>query len=220
METYNIVKEKSRCLEVLRDILCSDSRSPKLLGLCGGRSVKFAFEILDQLKTNSILEALLIDERMVSIDNPDSNFHLLGGLLGDFAGLSSNLSIHSFKPEDEKGSILEYEEVYLRFGNRFDLIFLGVGEDGHVASIFPGLEQSHASSQKFFVFEGSPKPPSKRMTASHKAIESAKACVLFFLGEGKREAYGRFLDSKINTYDCPAKYALSADRCIVFTDLD
>ena len=72
----------------------------------------------------------------------------------------------------------------------------------------------------YFLFDGSPKPPSKRLTASHAVIKNSKNVVLLLFGEGKREAFKNILDSAVTTLECPAKYALGATRTILLTDLE
>lgn len=221
VEKYNLAKEESRCVEVLGEILGgSPPEIPFLMGLCGGRSIGPILKLLDGLDLPDVITVLTIDERALPIDNPESNYHLLKEEIAKTTHLKAKIDLAPFNIEKEENSFLIYNTILEKHAGVFDLIFLGLGEDGHVASIFPNLNVSHSQKEDFFIFEGSPKPPSKRITASHKVIEQAKNCILLIFGEAKRKAYERLLDPKVSPVACPAKYALEAGRAIIFTDLD
>lgn len=190
-----------------------------LLGLCGGRSVRYALKLLNECRSSVKLEALLIDERLVPLDHPDSNYRLLIDELRAFPSLKEKLVIHPFKSDGDESCLEEYRKLLDSHGN-LKLLFLGAGEDGHVASIFPNLENTHRSDENFFTISNSPKPPPSRMTASLNVIKEADLVILFVLGESKREAFNLILDANISPLQCPAKYALLAKRCIILTDLN
>jgi 6-phosphogluconolactonase len=69
----------------------------------------------------------------------------------------------------------------------FDLVLLGMGEDGHVASLFPGSE-AMAFGNYVVVEENSPKPPKVRLSLSMKAINSAKEVMFLVSGIEKAQA--------------------------------
>jgi 6-phosphogluconolactonase len=70
-----------------------------------------------------------------------------------------------------------------------DLIFLGMGEDGHVASLFPGVPlQELDSTVPFLAIENSPKPPPCRISLSYAAIAVAKQVWVLVSGVGKETA--------------------------------
>ena len=70
-----------------------------------------------------------------------------------------------------------------------DLIFLGMGEDGHVASLFPNASAEIVNSTKpFLAVENSPKPPLKRISMSYAMIAAAKKVWVFASGMGKEAA--------------------------------
>jgi 6-phosphogluconolactonase len=70
-----------------------------------------------------------------------------------------------------------------------DLIFLGMGEDGHVASLFPGAPPEILNcTDPFLAIENSPKPPPRRISLSYAAITAAKEVWVLVSGAGKQEA--------------------------------
>jgi 6-phosphogluconolactonase len=75
-----------------------------------------------------------------------------------------------------------------------DLIFLGMGEDGHIASLFPHLPPEKLDSVvPFLAIENSPKPPPRRITLSYAAIAAAKQVWVLVSGAGKEAALGESL---------------------------
>ena len=76
------------------------------------------------------------------------------------------------------------------FDGALDVVLLGLGEDGHVASIFPG--QASSAGRVAFV-PASPKPPPERITLTRAFLATARETVLLATGEAKREALSRLL---------------------------
>jgi len=72
----------------------------------------------------------------------------------------------------------------------FDLVLLGMGEDGHTASLFPG--QSHSADELVHAVHDSPKPPPDRVSLSAASISSARAVLMLVTGSGKRDALARW----------------------------
>jgi 6-phosphogluconolactonase len=72
----------------------------------------------------------------------------------------------------------------------FDLVVLGMGEDGHTASLFPGNDALKKQASAVPVFN-SPKPPSDRVSISLKMLKQASERVVIATGENKREAFNR-----------------------------
>ncbi|PNW88555.1 hypothetical protein CHLRE_01g034400v5 [Chlamydomonas reinhardtii] len=77
---------------------------------------------------------------------------------------------------------------------KFDLILLGVGPDGHVASLFPNRPETAATSGWVLPVSNSPKPPPERITFSLPVINAAKEVAIVALGEGKKEIVQRALE--------------------------
>ena len=76
----------------------------------------------------------------------------------------------------------------------FDLVLLGMGEDGHTASLFPG--QAHANDELVHAVHDAPKPPPDRVSLSAASISSARAVMMLVTGSGKRDALARWRDGE------------------------
>lgn len=88
----------------------------------------------------------------------------------------------------------------------FDLVFLGIGPDGHTASLFPQhplvTETSDALVQ---VIHDSPKPPATRLTLSFKSLNAAKDIIVLATGHNKQAALKAVFDESISSSEIPVK---------------
>ena len=104
------------------------------------------------------------DERAVPPDHPDSNYGLIERLL------LSPLGARAPFVERMQGEAADLSAAALAYDERLppaqDLIILGVGDDGHVCSLFPGHPALVVEDQRVLVIEDSPKPPPRRLTLS------------------------------------------------------
>ena len=87
----------------------------------------------------------------------------------------------------------------------FDLILLGIGPDGHVASLFPNKEQTGVKEGIVLPVENSPKPPPERITFSLPVINAAKQIVIVAFGGGKAEVIQRALEVQALPGSLPAQ---------------
>jgi 6-phosphogluconolactonase len=74
----------------------------------------------------------------------------------------------------------------------FDSVLLSMGEDGHIASLFPGLSTTAHATKSAVAVDNSPKPPAERVSISVDRLANSVAIYIFALGEGKREALEAF----------------------------
>jgi len=144
------------------------------------------------------------DERAVPLDHPDSNHKLCFDELFSKVPIPST-NIHTLDPsllEDMEELSDHYEKELIReFAQKdsarfpvFDLILLGIGPDGHTASLFPGHELLAEEDRWVAYIEDSPKPPPKRITLTYPVINHAAQVAFVATGEGKVDMLSNILD--------------------------
>lgn len=200
------------------------------IALPGGRSILLLLDpLFEEISTMHLqirdqIRFFMVDERLVPIFHEDSNYRLLNeGFYSRCieAELITSEQIFPFiYNADEEGlGTAKYKTSLDKNGGRFTHVILGVGEDGHVAGLFPHHPVLQVAGPGFSCFPDSPKPPAMRMTANADLIRNADAVILLFLGEGKTEALQSFFNPEKTTSDCPARIALEAKNVFVVTDL-
>ena len=153
------------------------------------------------------------DERVVPLDHPDSNHNLCMTELFKHVPIPSG-NIHPIDPtllDDLEELADAYEKELIReFAQKdsarfpiFDLILLGVGEDGHTCSLFPGHELLQESDRWVAYLEDSPKPPPKRITLTFPVLNHASRVAFVAAGAGKVDVLPLVFD-KSEEYGLPA----------------
>ena len=132
----------------------------------------------------SRITLMFSDERFVALDHPDRNERQA---IVVFPGLEHYLTRYpaSDFPLDQAREQLEHQlEPMFEDGNGIDLTILGIGPDGHVASLFP----EHAEPGRWVIAEAnSPKPPSQRLSLSYAGLEQSRR--VWFLASGAQKAW-------------------------------
>jgi 6-phosphogluconolactonase len=182
------------------------------VALSGGRiTQKFFADAVEQAKARKTsfdhVHFFWADERCVPPTDADSNFKMANELL--FAPLSiAEKHIHRLRGEMAPTEAVKMAESEInqivtdRKNNQpaLDLILLGMGEDGHVASLFPAATSAIVNATApFLVIENSPKPPQTRISLSYANIFAAKKIWVLASGNGKAAALQESLDSKGQT---------------------
>jgi len=181
----------------LNEVEAADRAGKKYcVALSGGRvTQKFFAATVEQARERNISFAPVhffwADERCVPPGDPDSNYKIANDLL--FIPLKiSEAQIHRIRGEELPASavkVIESEFIQATPSQVFDLILLGMGEDGHIASLFPGASQAiRDTATSFLVVEHSPKPPPTRISLSYKTIFAAKNVWVLASGAGKESA--------------------------------
>jgi 6-phosphogluconolactonase len=175
------------------------------VALSGGRiTKKFFASTVEQAKAQKIsftnVHFFWADERCVPPTDPESNFKMANELLFAPLKISEN-QIHRLRGEISPAEAVKIAETELRQiapaknGQPvLDLIFLGMGEDGHVASLFPGKTEGTNPKEIFCAVGNSPKPPPNRLSLNYAAIAAAKQVWILVSGAGKEAALRDSLD--------------------------
>ena len=171
------------------------------VALSGGRITQNFFRsAVEQAKARAISFARVhffwADERCVPPDDMESNFRLANEFL--FAPLKiSESQIHRIRGElPPETAAAQAASELRRFASSnadgqpvLDLIFLGMGEDGHVASLFPGeIEAASSDKAVYRAVKNLPKPPPNRVTLGYAAITAARQVWVLVSGAGKEAA--------------------------------
>jgi 6-phosphogluconolactonase len=144
-----------------------------------------------------------VDERMVPPGDAESNFRVAKELWLDRVPLPAD-RVHRMRGEAQQAA--EAASEYARLlPARLDLVLLGVGADGHVASLFPGHRLLRAWDRDVAVLEDAPKPPSRRMTLTFRALTAARRVVVFAAGAAKSAA----IADAVNNEDSELPLALA-----------
>jgi 6-phosphogluconolactonase len=157
----------------------------KSIALAGGTTPKRCYELLAELDIEWGRVAVLFgDERCVPPSHPESNYRMAKESLLDRVLPGTVYRIPAELGPDEGADV--YAEV-VEFVAPLDFVLLGVGEDGHVASLFPGHQALRASGLTAGIHD-SPKPPSERVTLTLDIIRDARQVLILATGAGKADA--------------------------------
>ncbi len=157
----------------------------RTLVLTGGTSPIRTYELLSEIEVDwGRVSVLFGDERCVPPLDPESNFRIAKESLLDRVNPATVYRIPAELGPDEGADL--YAEVVANVAP-FDFVFLGVGEDGHVNSLFPGHKALKATGLTAGVHD-SPKPPAQRVTMTLEAIRDARKVLIIATGAGKAGA--------------------------------
>lgn len=159
------------------------------LAMSGGRSPWAMLAILGELEEMpwDRTELFQVDERIAAPGSPDRNLtHMVLGLSMDH---QSTLRPMPVTQRDLDGAAREYEAS---LPERFDLVHLGLGPDGHTASLVPGDPVLDVGDRRVAI-TAEPYQDHRRMTLTYPALEAARRIVWLVTGPDKREPLQRLL---------------------------
>ncbi len=151
------------------------------------------------------------DERAVPPDHPDSNYRMASEALFRPMGLPDS-SIHRMKAEldDLETAATAYEhELRATFEGalpQFDLVLLGLGADGHTASLFPGSPVLKEQARWVAPVQDAPKPPPRRLTVTRPVLNAGRQVLFLVAGRHKAPALREVLEGRAPPEQYPAKY--------------
>jgi 6-phosphogluconolactonase len=149
------------------------------------------------------------DERFVPADDPERNARQARDALLDHVGVDEAL-VHEMPASDAgfadvvAGAASYAQELREHGAGEFDVLMLGVGPDGHCASLFPGFPQLDVDDAIAVGVTGSPKPPPLRVSLTFPALNRSREVWFVVAGEGKAEAVARALSPDADVHDTPA----------------
>ncbi len=171
--------------ELIAEAVNTGARS---LVLAGGSTPRRAYEILARMPVAwGRVTILFGDERCVPPDDPESNYAMARAALLDRVAPFGVLRMPSELGAEAAASAYD---LVVRTLSPLDLVLLGMGQDGHTASLFPGHPALTASGYAVAV-QDAPKPPPDRVSLTLGALREARRVVFLVTGGDKREAVAR-----------------------------
>jgi 6-phosphogluconolactonase len=135
------------------------------------------------------------DERAVPPDDPDSNYGIAQRMLLEPLGAKAPRAFRmAFDAANDRPGLSSLGSAAMRYdtllarelrSGPMDLALLGVGEDGHICSLFPGHRALQIDDQRVIAVEDAPKPPPRRMTLSLPFVVETKVIWLIAIGPRK-----------------------------------
>jgi 6-phosphogluconolactonase len=144
------------------------------------------------------------DERAVPPDHPESNYHMVNQALFSRVPVRPG-RIHRMEAErvDRDAAALDYERL---LPARLDVLFLGMGHDGHTASLFPGSTALDERQRRVLAVIGT-KPPPGRLTITPPVIDAARSVAVLATGDDKAATVVRALEGPVDAKTLPVQLA-------------
>lgn len=196
---------------VVRAAAAIEERGRFTVALAGGSTPKAAYELLARDHTDEVdwanVHVFYGDERSVPPEHEDSNYRMSKETLLDHVQVAS---IHRMQGElsPEQAAKAYEEELREFFGDEdppvMDLIMLGIGGDGHTASLFPGTPALD-EMDRWAVENPVEKLETVRLTLTAPVLNAARAVNFLVAGEDKAEALREILEGRGDPHTYPAK---------------
>ncbi len=196
-------------------------RAPFTIAIPGGSVARNCFPRLANLQLDwSLVEFFWADERAVPPTSPESNYAVARSLWLEPAAVPDG-RIHRMRGEAAAldRAAQDYADELAKVAGtppRLDYVLLGVGPDGHVASLFPGHPASLAGGS-VLVIEDAPRPPPRRLSLSLAVLTNARRVVIVAVGKEKAGVIREALDDAASALPV-ARAAREARSCVFLLD--
>ena len=157
--------------------------------LAGGTTPRRVYELLRSMDANwCAWHVYFGDERCLPVDHPERNSHMSALAWLDHVNIPAS-QIHLIPAEQGTDAAASVYAQTLSKVDNFDFVILGLGEDGHTASLFPHHEwgTSHDAPATLAV-HNAPKPPPERVSLSAKRLSQTRQLIFLVSGATKRQA--------------------------------
>lgn len=210
--------------------LAGDTVSRKgscVIALAGGSTPKRLYQLLatdefrDQIDWSS-LHIFVSDERHVPLDHPESNFGMAQETLLTHVSVPDD-QVHSvgvdFTPADAAAAYEHAIRTALNASGddvpQFDLILLGIGGDGHTASLFPGTAALEVRD-RLVAENWVPQQDSMRISFTIPLLQAARETILMATGEDKADAVARTIEGEPDLNETPSQLLRDAQGPVIF----
>lgn len=180
------------------------------VALSGGTTPRSVYERLAQPPLAArvawqSVEIFFADERAVPPTDPGSNYGMAKAMLLERVPVPA-AQVHRMEAEraDRDAAARDYERI---LPEHFDLVLLGMGADGHTASLFPGAPALDERRHRVVPATG-PTPPRERLTITPPVIAAARRVAVLVAGSGKAATLVRALRGPAMPRELPVQFAL------------
>jgi 6-phosphogluconolactonase len=186
-------------------LVATAARDQVSLALAGGSTPRDAYRVLATIKLPwDRIDCFFGDERAIPADHAGSNYHMAVETLLDPARVPA--ARRHPMPTDQPDLESAARTYAAGLPERFDLLLLGIGADGHTASLFPRAATLHETARRVVPAQ-SPVPPRDRLTITPPVIAAARLCMVLVTGASKAAAVARALEGPDDVSACPAQLA-------------
>lgn len=197
----------------------NEERRERVVMLTGGRSAEKVYQYWgehpEMFPGTTTVRLLFGDERCVPPDDEDSNFGMVKRSWLDAACRAGRVESVA-RMEAERADLEDAAHAYeLMLPQTIDFLLLGMGEDGHIASLFPHDMALHERTRKV-VAASSPKPPTNRLTVTPAVFDTAKTVFILATGVEKGRVLVRAFDDLDDVSTLPVRLVLP--RAILLLD--
>lgn len=162
--------------------------------LAGGSTPLLAYKIIAEQYTDalgwSLVTLVMGDERIGPSDGPNNNWHQIDQILGHLP--AKKIIPNSDQPAEDAAAEYESQIAKLPRGKngvpRLDVVWLGMGADGHTLSLFPSHNSILPSGGLVVAVHDSPKPPADRISLTLRAMQGAVNVIVMATGADKKPA--------------------------------
>lgn len=207
-----VVADEEQVARLVAERLAEQAGAGGSIVLTGGSTPRRAYELAAELEPNwSGVELWWGDERCVPPEDERSNFGMAKATLLDRLE-QEPAAVHRMRGElGREAGAEEYDEAsaYLRVGT-FDLVLLGLGPDGHVASLFPNFPTLDVTDRDVVGTEAGHEPFVDRISMTLPRLCATRELLFLVAGEDKADAVARALAGE-PSHDTPGSLARAAE---------
>lgn len=168
--------------------------------IAGGSTPLAAYKVVAEQYTDalgwSLVTMIMGDERIGPSDGPDNNWHQIDRILGSLP--AKKIIPNSNQSAEDAAS--EYESQITKLPHsekgvpRLDVVWLGMGADGHTLSLFPSHSSILPNAKLVIPVHDSPKPPADRISLTLRAMQGSVTAMIMATGADKKPAIKQALD--------------------------
>ena len=195
------------------------------IAMAGGSTPKLLYTLLasEEYASSIVWERVLVfwgDERYVPLDHEKSNFRMTKEALLDNVPLLPDhifpTPISPTSPHDAaEAYAVTLKEQLRRCDGRMDIVLLGMGDDGHTASLFPG-SPALDEQQRMVVAAPAPVEPKQRITLTYPVLNNARNVFFLVSGENKAPALDCVVGNPSSVSVCPSSAVKPTDGTLIW----